>query len=194
MVALSAADASALVVLVLLVLFMARRTYNLAQGAPYSPGRVFAYGGFSAVLFVFFAASTVYVAVGTWGPVAFVLLAPYAAVVAGGAALAEPRIRRLVTFEERGDGRVYYRLPWVVPGLTVVLFVVRAAVEIWQFGLAAIGSFTFPTSLSLGALEILIAFDLLYGGSIGLLVGRGLAVRAAFNARTSPSQPLRSAR
>ena len=190
---LSSADTSAVVVLALIVLILLRRTYRLAQGAPYSPWRVFAYGGFSAVLFVFFAASTIYVALGTWGLVAYALLAPYLGVVVGSAALAEPRIRRLVSFEERGDGRTYFRLPLVVPILTVVLFLVRAAVEIWQFGLNALASFSLPTSSSVAALEILIAFDLLYGVSIGLLVGRGLAVRAAFSERTATASPLPSA-
>lgn len=190
---LSSADTSAVVVLALLVLVLARRTYAVARGAPYSPTRVFAYGGFSAVLFVFFAASTIYVAAGAWGSVALALVAPYVAVVAGSAALAEPRIRRMVKFEERGDGQVYYRLPWVVPLLTLVLFVARASVEIWQLGLSAVASFSFPTSLPLEALGVLIAFDLLYGLSIGLLIGRGLAIRAAFNARASSAQPLRGA-
>lgn len=190
MAVLSSADTSALIVLAVLVLLLARRTYRLAQGTPYSPARVFAYGGLSALLFGFFAASTIYVALGTWGNLAYALLAPYAVAVVGSAAFAEPRIRRLVRFEDREDGQTYFRLPLVVPVLTLVMFVVRASVEIWQFGLSAIGSLSFPTSLSLGALETLIAFDLLYGASIGLLIGRGVAIRTAFNARARPGQPL----
>jgi hypothetical protein len=187
---LSSSDTSGLVFLALVVLILVRRTYRLAQGAPYSPVRVFAYGGFSAVLLVFFAASTIYVAVAEWGVAAYALLVPYVGVVVGSALIAEPRIRRLVKFDELAGGQTYYRLPLVVPVLTLVLFVFRASVEIGLFGFSALASLTFPTSLSPGALEILIAFDLLYGASIGLLVGRGLAVRAAFHARTLATNPL----
>jgi hypothetical protein len=191
---LSSADASAVVVLALIVLVMVRRTYALSQGTVYGPVRVFAYSGFSMFLFGFFAASTVYVAVGTWGTAAYALLAPYAAIVAGAALAVEPRIRPLVRFEDRADGSLYYHLPLVVPVLSLGLFLARLAVEIALFGLSAIAAFSFPTTLPLGALELLIAFDLLFGLSIGLLIGRGLAVRRAFLARsTTPHAPLRGA-
>jgi hypothetical protein len=192
---LGSAGTSALVFLAIIVLIMVRRTYMLSRGSVYSPGRVFSYGGFSMLLFAVFAATTIYVAVGTWGTVGYALLAPYVAIVVGSVFVAEPRVRRLVKFEERADGRTYYLLPLIVPVLTLVLFIVRVAVEIWLFGLDSIATFTIPTSLSSGALEILIAFDLLYGISIGLLIGRGLAIRAAFNARQpapESAQPLRS--
>ncbi len=180
MASLSQADTSALVVLAIIVLIMVRRTVALAQGAQYGPTRIFAYGGFSMFLFAFFAATTIYVAWGTWGPIGLALLAPYAAIVVGAALVAEPIVRRRVKFETRAGGAVYYRLPLIIPVLTLVLFVVRVAVEIWMFGLAAFASFAIPTSLSVGSLAILIAFDLVYGVSIGLLVGRGLGVRRAF--------------
>ncbi|HTT72807.1 MAG TPA: hypothetical protein VMG99_01465 [Thermoplasmata archaeon] len=192
---LGSAGTSALVFLAIIVLIMVRRTYMLSRGSVYSPGRVFSYGGFSMLLFAVFAATTIYVAVGTWGTVGYALLAPYVAIVVGSVFVAEPRVRRLVKFEERADGRTYYLLPLIVPVLTLVLFIVRVAVEIWLFGLDSIATFAIPTSLSSGALEILIAFDLLYGISIGLLIGRGLAIRAAFNARQpapESAQPLRS--
>jgi len=189
MASLSSADSSAIVVLAVIVLIMVRRTYALSQGTPYSPVRVFGFGGFSMLLFGFFAATTLYVAVGTWGPIGYALLAPYASVVVGAARVAEPRIRRLVTFEDRPGGPPYYHLPLIVPVLSLVLFLVRLAVELWMFGLSAIGSFSFPTSLPLAALEVLIAFDLLFGASIGLLIGRGLAVRQAFRDRDRPTPP-----
>jgi hypothetical protein len=192
---LSSGDTSALVFLAIIVLIMVRRTYRLAQGTPYSPVRVFGFGAFSMLLFVYFAASTIYVAIGTWGSIAYALAAPYLGVVVVAALVAEPRVRRLVRFEDRGSGAPYYQLPLVVPILSLVLFVVRLAVEIWLFGLSAIASFSFPTTLPVGALEILIAFDLLFGASIGLLIGRGLAIRRAFldrsGAPTTPA-PLRS--
>jgi hypothetical protein len=186
---LSSADTSAIVVLAIIVLIMVRRTYALSQGTPYSPVRVFGYGGFSTVLFGFFAASTVYVALGTWGPIGYALLAPYAGVVVGTALAAEPRIRRWVRFEDRAGGPPYYHLPLVVPVLSLGLFVVRLGVEIWMFGLSAVASFSFPTSLPLGSLVILIAFDLLFGASIGVLFGRGFAIRRAFLARSATVPP-----
>jgi hypothetical protein len=185
MTTLSSADVSALVFLALIVLAMARRTVVLARGAPYSTARLFGYGGFSMVFFAAFAASTLYVAWGTWGPVALGLLAPYAGVVAGAALVAEPHVRQRVVFETRTSGLVYYRLPLLVPLLSMVLFVVRVGVELWMFGLTALTSFSIPTSLSPAALAILIGFDLLYGVSIGLLIGRGLGVRRAYLARPS---------
>ncbi|HXW67303.1 MAG TPA: hypothetical protein VEL82_05465 [Thermoplasmata archaeon] len=190
---LSTADTSAIVFLALIVLIMARRTYLLSQGAPYSTGRVFGYGGFSMVLFGYLAASTLYVAWTVWGDVAFALIAPYAGVVVGAALFAAPHVRRRVTFESRGDGRIYYRLPLLLPLLSLVLFVARVAAEIAMFGLASLASFAVPTSVSVTQLSVLIAFDLLYGSSIGLLIGRGLGVRSAFRARGKPEdQPLAS--
>lgn len=183
MAGISSAEESAILFLVIIVLIMVRRTYALSQGTPYSTARVFGYGAFSMVLFALFAASTIYVATGTWGPVGYALVAPYLGVVVGSALLAEPRIRPLVKFEERAGPQLYYHLPIIVPILNLVLFVVRLGIELWLFGFSAITSFQFPTSLPLGALEILIAFDLLYGVSIGLLIGRGLAVHRAFLAR-----------
>jgi hypothetical protein len=177
------------IVLAIIVLIMVRRTYALSQGTPYSPTRVFSYGAFSTVVFAVLAASTIYVAVGTWGLVGLALVAPYALVVVLAASVAEPRVRRLVRFEDQPDGRLFYRLPLVIPVLTMVLFLVRVAVEILLFGLTAFLTFSFPTSLPFGALLVLIAVDLLYGGSIGLLYGRAFAVRAAFRERAE-ARPL----
>jgi hypothetical protein len=177
-------------ILALIVLLMVRRTYVLSQGTPYSPVRVFGYGAFSTILFVAFGASTIYVAVGTWGWIGLALIAPYAGVVVAAALIARPRVQALVKFERRADQQLYYRLPIIVPVLTLVLFIVRAAAEIYLFGLAALVTFTFPTSAPLGTLVVLIAVDLLYGVSIGLLYGRGLGVRAAYLAGAAREAPL----
>jgi hypothetical protein len=192
MTSLSSADTTALVFLVIIVLIMVRRTYALSQGTAYNPARVFGYGAFSSLLFVVFAATTIYVAVGTWGLVALALIAPYAGIVVASALVAEPRVRRLVKFEEHPNGQVYFRLPLIVPVLTVILFVVRVGIEVWMFGLNSIATFTLPTSLSVGALAVLIGFDLLYGVSVGLLFGRGFAIRGAYLARSKSGQPLGS--
>ncbi|HTW55996.1 MAG TPA: hypothetical protein VMG36_06080 [Thermoplasmata archaeon] len=177
---LSNADTTALLVIVLLVLFMARRTYRLSQGTPYSSVRIFGYGAYSTVLFAVLAATTIYVAVGAWGTIAFGLVAVYAAVGIAVGAVVIPRVRRVVQFEPHPDGRLYYRLPVIIPALSLVLFVVRVGVEIGLFGLASIATFSLPTSVSPGALYLLIGADLLFVGSVGLLYGRALGVRAGY--------------
>jgi hypothetical protein len=184
---LTAADQTGLIFLVIIVLVLARRTYTLSQGTQYSAARVFGYGGFSTLLFAYLAASTIYIAYVAWGMVALALIAPYLLVVVGAALLAEPRVRRRVTFEEREGHRLYYRLPIIIPLLSLVLFVGRVSVEIGLFGLASITSFAVPTTVSTASLAVLILADLLYGSSIGLLYGRGLGVRAAFLARSKES-------
>jgi hypothetical protein len=172
----------AIVVLAIIVLLLVRRTLALARGTPYGPVRVFLYGGFSMILFVVFGFSTIDAAVGTWGPVALALVAAYAAIVGLAALLAAPRVRALARFERRADGILYYRLPIVIPALTIVLFLVRAAIEALVFGLAAFTTFALPTSLPVGSLYLLIAVDLVFGVSIGLLFGRGIGVRSAHRA------------
>ncbi len=179
-----------IIVLAVIVIIMVRRTIALHSGTPYSGARVFGYGAFQTFLFLFFGASTIYVAYGTWGPIGLSLIAPYALVVIGAALVAEPRVRRRVQFETREGGQVYYRLPIVIPLITLVLFAVRLSVEIALFGLAAVFTFTFPTTLPLGALALLIVVDLLYGASVGILYGRGFAIRAAYRQRaTPPAEP-----
>ncbi len=187
---LSGPEETGVVVLVLIVALMARRTYALSQGTPYSPARVFGYGGFSTLLFVLFGASTIYVAVGTWGWIGLALVAPYAGVVVASAWFVRPHVKARVQFERRADQRIYYRLPILIPVLSLVLFVVRAGVEILLFGLAAIATFTLPTSAPVATLLVLIAVDLLYGISIGMLYGRGFGVRAAFEAGPALGAPL----
>jgi hypothetical protein len=176
---LSNADVSAIIFLALVVLIRVRRTYRLSRGAPYTPATVFAYGGFSTVVFVLLAASTVYVAVGTWGPLALALLAPYAAIVAGAAWVAYARVRARVRLERSADGQLVYRLPVIVPAISVVLFVVRVGIEIALFGLNAIATFSIPTTVSTASLLVLVGADLVYGVSIGVLLGRGFGVRVA---------------
>ena len=182
--------APAVLLLAIIVLVLARRTYRLSRGVAYSPANLFGYGGFSSFLFVLLGATTVYVAVGTWGPWALALVAPYAGVVAVAALAAKPRVERLVRFETRADGALYYRLPVIIPALSLALFVVRITVEVLLLGLPVLTSFALPTSLAPAALAVLIGADLLYGASVGLLVGRGLAVRSAHEAFVAKPQPL----
>jgi hypothetical protein len=187
---LSSSDLTGLFIVFLIVVLLARRTYALSQGTVYSTARVFGYGAFSSFLFIVFGASTIYVAVGTWGWVGLALIPAYADVVFAAAWIDRPRVQALVKFERREDNQLYYRLPVVIPVLTLVLFVVRVTAEGLVFGLNALFTFTFPTSLPLGSLVILIVADLVYGTSIGLLYGRGLGVRAAYLAGPAHEAPL----
>ena len=188
---LSPAEIDALAVLALVVLVMARRTYLLSRGTRYSPVRVFGFGAFPLVLFGALAASTIYLAVVAWGPAALGLTAAYGAVILGVAFASAPRVRRTVAFELRPDGRLYYRLPIVVPLLSLLLFLARVAVEVALFGLAAFATFTLPTGVPTDALLVLITTDVLFGASVGLVLGRGSGVYAARRGRgrgaTDPS-------
>ena len=168
--------APAFLILAILVLFMVRRTIRLVQGTRYSAARQFALTGFYVLLFVALAGGTIWVATSSWGIVGLGLVAPYAAVVVGAALLATPYVRRIVRFEQRAPGVWYYRLPWIVPALYVILFVVRLVLEVALFGPASVASFTLPTSVPTATLLILIAVDLLYGGSTGILLGRSFGV------------------
>lgn len=193
MTGISSADEGAVVFILVIVFIMARRTYALSQGTVYSTGRVFGYGAFSTFLFAVLAASTIYVAATVWGSVALALIVPYIGVIFAAAAVVEPHVRRRVTFERRDDGRLYYRLPVLIPVLSLVLFVVRVGVDIGLFGLATLTTFTVPASVSSLDLAILIGADLVYGTSIGLLYGRGLGVRSAYLVQaTKDAAPLPS--
>ncbi|MFZ3356585.1 MAG: hypothetical protein WA549_07520 [Thermoplasmata archaeon] len=170
---------TSLIILVIIVLVLARRTYNMVQGAAYSEPRLVAFGIFTLVFFEAFAATTLYVAIGVWGSIAWALLAPYVLVVVGAAWLTAPHVRQVVRFERREGDQLYCRLPWVIPVLYLVLFVTRLGIEVVLFGISSLFTFTLPTSLPVVLLAILIGFDLLYGASLGLLFGRGIGVRRA---------------
>ncbi len=170
---------TSLIILAIIVLIVARRTYSMIQGARYSEVRLFAFGGFALVFFGAFAATTLYVALGVWGMIAWGLLGPYVLVVVAAAWVTAPHVRKVVRFERREGGQLYYRLPWVIPVLYLILFVARLGIEVVLFGTAALVTFSLPTSLPLVLLVILIGFDLLYGASLGLLFGRGIGVRRA---------------
>jgi len=179
-----------IVIVFLLVWITVRRTYAIATGTPYREARLFGLVGIWTLFFALFGASTLDLALAAWGDLALVLVAPYAGIVVAAALLAAPRVQRLATFERRADGQLYYRLPAFVPVISTALFLVRLTAEIVLFGVTAFSSFTPPSNVSAGSLFVLIAFDLLYGGSVGLLIGRALGVRAGF--RASQAAPLPS--
>lgn len=176
----SGASESTVAVLAILVLIIARRTYLNLHGARYAPGRMFAWAGFALLFFVAFAATTIYAALGSWGPIAWLLTVPYVVTAVIAAAVTYPHVRKVVRFDRRDAGPVFYMLPWLVPVTYFVLYTARLVVEVVIFGLASIASFSFPTSLPTGTLVVVIGFDLLYAVSVGLLFGRGLAVRRAY--------------
>jgi len=175
-------------VLLLFVVILARRTYLMVQGTRFSVGRLFAFAGFYVLLFVAFAFTTLYSALAFWGAVTYLLLVPYAAVPAAAALLAAPYVRRTVQFERRGDGAWYYRLSWHIPVLYLSLFIARTVAEVAVFGIAGIlFAFPLPAPPSVAALLILVAVDLLFGFSLGLLLGRGAGVVRAH--RDLPKDP-----
>jgi len=182
---------TAVIVLLIIVLLLARRTYLQVRGARYSTGRLFGFAAFYVLLFVALAFTTLYAAVATWGFDAYLLLAPYAAVPVLAAVFVVPYVRRIVRFERRDDGQWSYRLPWHIPVLYLGLFVTRFVAEFAVFGVAGL-LFTFPLPAppSVGALAILVGVDLLFGLSLGLLLGRGIGVYAAHRDLTAePGSP-----
>jgi hypothetical protein len=183
-----------IVFLVLIIIILARRTVLQLQGSRFSVGRLFVFAGFYTLLFVALAFATLYAATVTWGTSGYGLIVPYIAVPALGGVFAAPYIRRIVRFERRDDGEWYYRLSWHIPVLYLALFTARIVAEVAVFGLAGV-EFTIPPPAppSTGALEILIGVDLLFGLSLGLLLGRGVGVFLAHRdlpaSPTGPSSP-----
>jgi hypothetical protein len=171
--------APAVLVLVLFVLILARRTYAQITGARFSAGRLFGFTGFYVLLFVALAFPTLYAAVDAWGIDGALLLVPYVVVPLAAAWVATPYVRRIVRFEQRDGGAWYYRLPWIVPVLYLVLFIVRFGAEILIFGLAVVSSFFAPSSVPAGLIFLLVGIDLLFGASTGLLIGRSVGVYRA---------------
>lgn len=192
----SSNEISALLVVALIIFFIARRTYGMVQGARYSPDRLFVISGFYVLIFVILAFGTLYAAVAAWGVTAYALLVPYVALPVIFTLLAAPYVVRIVRFEQRDGGQWYYRLPWHIPVVYLVLFIVRFSAEIVVYG--PTGAFTYPPPAppSGTALIILVVVDLLFGVSLGLLMGRSLGVYEAHGKLTagasgsgSPSGP-----
>ena len=168
--------------LVILVLILVRRTLGLVRGTRYSLPRLITFAGLYALLFGALGALTIYAAVGTWGPIGGTLSVPYAAVVLGAALLAAPYVQRIVRFERREGGAWYYRLPGIVPVLTLGLFLLRFVAEIAVFGIQAVSSPVLPSTLPENVLGVLVGIDLLFGVSVGLLLARAIGVSRAFRA------------
>ena len=186
-VALSPSATPELVLLLLFVFIVGRRTYAMLQGTRFSLGRVFAFAALYVLLFAALAFATLYSAVGTWGASAYSLLAPYVALPVVSALLIAPYVQRTVQFERRDDGQWYYRLTWQIPVAYLSLFVTRFIAEIVVYGPSSAFALPPPAPPSTTALWILIGVDLLFGISLGLLVGRGWGVYRAY--RELPPSP-----
>ena len=188
-----------LLVVLLLVLIVVRRTVRQVQGAPFSVTRLVVFAAVYVLLFVALASATLLASVATWGTDADALLLPYGAVPVLAAFFAAPYVERVVQFERREDGQWYYRLSWHIPVLFLALFLTRVVAELAVFGPSgAVPSFPPPPPPSTAALYVLIAVDLLFGLSLGLMTGRGLGVVRAHRALPAdpaappPSPPLPS--
>jgi hypothetical protein len=180
----------ALIVLGLLVLLMARRTYLMVRGAPVRPGRLAVFAAFYVGLFVLTLAAT---SVGT----PWYLYALDGAILLAASGLATGYVRDHVHLERRPPAQEwYYRLhPWV-PLSYMVLFVSRIAIALWVLGPSAIGFAVAPAvSLPPGAALLLDVVDALFGLSTGILVGRSVGVYLAYESavareRASTGRPL----
>lgn len=180
-----------LVLLAVILLILARRTIRQIQGALFSVGRMVVFAAFYVLLFVALAFTTLYAAVVTWGSNAYLFLVPYIVIPALAAYFAAPYVRKVVRFERRENGAWYYRLSWHVPVLFLALFAARLVAEVAVFGLSGIViSLPPPPPPSVAALDVLIGVDLMFGVSLGLMVGRGVGVVRAH--RDLPPEPTAS--
>ncbi len=171
----------ALLVLALLLLIMARRTYVMVRGAPVRPGRLAVFAAFYVALFALTLAAT---SVGT--PWYFYALDASILVVA--AILATEYIRGHVHLERRPPNQEwYYRLhPWV-PVSYMVLFVARIAIALWVLGPSAIDfSFAPAVTLSPFAALLLGIVDALFGLSTGHTGGAQRGCLSRLRARARP--------
>ncbi|HTT34256.1 MAG TPA: hypothetical protein VMH78_00050 [Thermoplasmata archaeon] len=164
----------------LIAFVVIRRTIGLLRGAPYAPSRLFVFAGVATALYAVFAATTIDLAVATWGPIGLALVAPYAAATLATAWITAPHVDAVARFERRGEGRPYYRLPWLVPVTYLVLFIARFAIEIVLFGGVDTTGFGPSGGVATPLLLVIAAFDLLYGASVGLLFGRAFGIRRAY--------------
>lgn len=183
-----------LFLIVIIVLILARRTYAMIQGTAYSAARLFGFAGFYILLYVVLAYGTLASALGFWGSTTYLLVAAYVAVPVVAGLVAAPHVERIVHFEQRADGQWYYKLGMVVPVAYLVLFVIRIGAEIAVLGPNAFYlTFPPPPAPSVGALVVLLAVDLLFGVSLGLLLGRGVGVYRAYQklpkAKSTPPPP-----
>jgi hypothetical protein len=180
---LTAGDESAILFLVILLLIVVRRTYYMLRGTVASPARLIGYSAVVAFLF----AITLAVDVGVVPVYAF---AADAAVLAAAALLAVSYVRRHVHLEPRPpSGEWYYKLsPWI-PVAYVLLLIVRISLLLVVLGPSALDFVPTTTALGTPALVALIAVDLLFALSTGLLIGRNAGVLLALREKLAAAPP-----
>jgi hypothetical protein len=180
---LSANDESAILFLVIIVLFVVRRTYYMLRGTVASPARLIGYSAVVALLFVFTLAVSI-------GAVPVYDFAADAAVLVVAALLALPYVRRHVQLEQRPPSSDwYYTLsPWI-PISYVVLLIVRIGLLLIVLGPSALDFAPVTTQLTTLDIIALVTVDLLFALSTGGLIGRNAGVLLALREKLAAAPP-----
>ncbi|HTT26214.1 MAG TPA: hypothetical protein VMH90_04540, partial [Thermoplasmata archaeon] len=116
-------EAPLLLLTALIFLIIARRSYLMARGVPYSVERLVG----QAALYLFLLAFTLVFdleVLPVW------TLAIDVGLLAVGAGIASVHVRRVTEFTQRDDGRWIYRLGLLLPAVYLGLYVVRVIVEL----------------------------------------------------------------
>jgi hypothetical protein len=181
-VSLSTGQIYLLAFLVLLVFIVGRRTVLMVRGTTVSAARLAGFAVFYVVFFVIALA-------GSLSTVPLYWYGVDAAAVVLAALVAIPYVERVVRIERRPDGLWYYRLGLALPLVYLALFAVRLAVDAFVLDVNPFGP---PTAVSLSpfATDVLIAVDVLFGVSTGLLVGRSIGVYRAYRRAAMGAPPL----
>ncbi|HEV2317761.1 MAG TPA: hypothetical protein VGV89_09360 [Thermoplasmata archaeon] len=169
----SSSEATALAIEALIVLVIARRSYSLTQGVPYSPVRLAASS--VLILFIWTVSELEAFALTPW---AFPYLIGIDVAILVAASLASiPVAARHTEVTRTAGGGGTVRIGFAFAAIFLVLFVARIAIE------AAL----FPGALSFGPppsgyppvdqQAVVAIVDALFSLSAGLLVGRSLGIR-----------------
>jgi hypothetical protein len=179
----SSAEATAIIVLVLVSLILVRRIYLMIRGTVGNPARLFATAGLVVLLFAF----TVGVGAAQ-SPLYFVGLDLGLLVLSS--FLSTQYVLSHVRFERRPPSQaLYYRLePWI-PLAYLLLFFARIGVSVAVLGPGVLEFAPVTGSLATGALVILQVVNALFAVSTGLLVGRSLGVYLAYRRQLDSTNP-----
>jgi hypothetical protein len=196
-VVLSQQDILGLAVVAIFGVIILRRTALLIYGVPATTGRLVFLSGLYGLFYGIELLSVAYAGIGSGrGEVAAFALTADLLLVGVGIAVAYPLTRRhVVLYQTPGDPRWFYRLRPLLPVVYVVLFFIRAGLEVAIVGESP---FTFPSAsefdaLSTVALATLFVVDALWGLTTGFLLGRNAAVYGEWQRHersASPSAPL----
>jgi hypothetical protein len=175
--AVSSGDVSTtLFFVVILALIYTRRIVLSYTGTPVSGTRIALYSAFVGLLFTF-AVLTGYTLVPWY------VYPVLAAALAGAFLVAEPYVRGRVVLEERSPGRWVYKLSPVVPLVYIVLFVVRLLLDLFVLNVDPLTYSYGSITVSSGAIWVLVAVDLLFAISTGLILGRNIGVYRVYAAK-----------